>query len=150
MESEGSMGRQEPGGCGREYRLKELDPPGVAYETWFIPPLDTDVVPVGLDGVAAASLERVRRLGPVYGGAVPEAAVRLDVRLDAELGPGESAVRARAHRLHAHGHVLVEAEDDQAVPRLRLVHRRPRRPGEAWVLADGTEDGAADGTEAGV
>lgn len=135
------MGRQEPGRDGLEYRLKELDPPGVAYYTWFIPPQDPSAFPVGLTGEAAAFVERVRRLGPIYGGAVPEAAVRLDLRLDAELGAGRDGVRARTHRLHARGHVLVEAEDERAVPRLRLVRSRPRRPGEAWVLAGGGADG---------
>ncbi|MEV6327726.1 hypothetical protein [Streptomyces sp. NPDC051909] len=135
------MGRQEPGRDGLEYRLKELDPPGVVYDTWFIPPQDAGALPIGLTGEAAAFVARVQRLGPIYGGAVPEAAVRLDLRLDEEAVTRRDGVRARTHRLHARGHVLVEAEDERAVPRLRLVHSRPRRPGEAWVLMGGGADG---------
>ncbi|MEU8619630.1 hypothetical protein [Streptomyces sp. NPDC048623] len=148
---------RRPGDGQRTYSLKELDPPGVAYDTWFIPVQGgAGSLPRGISGRAAEFLERIQRLGRVYGGAVPEAAVRLDRYLDADeprwgdlagllgIAPGDGepdGMRASVHELHAQGRFLVEVgeedEDSDAVPHLRVVRDRPERPGDAWVFTQG-------------
>ncbi|WP_329111822.1 hypothetical protein [Streptomyces sp. NBC_01353] len=148
--------QRRPGKDRREYTLRELEPPGSAYEDWFIPAQDTGPLPEGIDEEAADFLDRVQRLGPIYGNEVPEAAVHLDMCLDSgkvavleggaprlvdfqgllDRAPGQDleSVRASTHRLHALGALLVEVEEEYGVPYVRFVLKRPEKPGEPWAF----------------
>lgn len=173
----GKPRRERPGGGSAPGRflLRELEPPGDAYRRWY--------EPAGLEAAAATTggavrlpgqrlsedareardlAERIRRLGPVYGGHVPHAALLLDMAVDAGAvtiqRPGEAPLavpvaaivagqqgqtpdgaRRALHDLHAAGAFLITTEQaGPGGPRtavVRFVAKRPAAPGEAWALA---------------
>ncbi|MFD8985571.1 hypothetical protein [Streptomyces sp. NPDC059564] len=168
------MGRRKPGKQRRTgkdglrtFTLRELRPPGAAYEAWFIPAQAGVPIPDGLGEDAADIAARIGRLGPLYGGVVPQAALYLDLAMDsgklAVLKEGEAhlievsdflgsvpgkdmdldGMRAAAHELHAIGALLVEPDEEYGIPFVRFVSRRPEKPGEPWGFVDDTTAPAA-------
>ncbi|MFD8645908.1 hypothetical protein ACFV14_37005 [Streptomyces zaomyceticus] len=164
------MGRQKPGKprrprVPRQYTLRELNPPGSAYEEWFQvqPGMDVDKInDTNLSADAIDLMRRVATLGPLYKNAMPRAAITLDWLIDTGelpvMGPagtgtmipiGEMAerwrgashedVRESIHRLHAVGALLIEDNDEYDVSFIRMVAKRPAAPGETWHF-DGGED----------
>ena len=158
------MGRKKPGKprrprIPRQYTLQELQPPGSGYDEWIN--VSPDMDPSGIDdprlGAEAMELmHRFARLGPLYDGKVPMAAVLLDGLLDTghlpvfgheesgSLVPLEEvtarwfsdvppdAVRDSLHRLHAAGALLVFSHDEHDVSYVRLVAKKPEEPGQPW------------------
>jgi len=155
------MGRKKPGKprrprVPRQYALHELQPPGEAYEEWFVTAdMDSDlIVDPQLDGEALDLLKRMARLGPLYGNRLPKAALYLDELIDTGKLPvfghgtqkgtllplaeaaawmgAEGDLRASIHRLHAVGALLVDTDDEHDLAFIRLVAKRPEEPGQPW------------------
>ncbi|MEU7167252.1 hypothetical protein AB0A70_21845 [Streptomyces morookaense] len=109
---------------------------------------------------------RMARLGPLYDSELPMCALDLDAAIDTgRLGlitgddkgilvavedivdgvdkvDTEADVRESIHRLHAHGVMLVEFHGD--VPMLRIVARKPEKPGEPWIFRGSPENTSRD------
>ncbi|AEY94168.1 hypothetical protein SHJG_p1037 (plasmid) [Streptomyces hygroscopicus subsp. jinggangensis 5008] len=102
---------------------------------------------------ALALMERLARLGPLYGNKVPKAALYLDDLIDTGhlpiFGDGEEGtlvsvaeaaarfgstadVRQSLHNLHAVGALLVDTDDEHDIAFIRLVAKRPEEPGQPW------------------
>ncbi|MCX5197516.1 hypothetical protein OOK31_27080 [Streptomyces sp. NBC_00249] len=156
------MGRKKLNKPGRSRRadhtLQQLQPPG--YHEWIKVDAGPATADPHLTPDAADLLQRLGRLRAHYPGRVPLQAVHLDIAIDegtvllrdgdsvaplpvaraAEalgVDPAGGEVRRGLHELHAHGGVLVGIEEGLTL--LRVVSRRPGRPGEPWVFADTLE-----------
>ncbi|MEU4180981.1 hypothetical protein [Streptomyces sp. NPDC026589] len=152
--------------------LRQLRPPGALYRTWFFLPagMNPDVPEswglFGLDGAARpAAVLALHELAPLYGGEIPEAALRLDEyvvalnlpvrRRDGRTAPTplknfvasielrtatkteRTPSREDVHRLHAKG--MFTLGDDLAA---RISVARPRTASDAWSFRDGQEVGS--------
>jgi hypothetical protein len=158
------MGRKKPGKPRRakhprEYTLQELQPPGSGYEEWIRvrPGMDPSRIDdPRLGSEALALMHCFARLGPLYKGNVPMAAVFLDLLLDTGHLPvfdgdengglvpleemaammygdvSHDSVRDSIHRLHATGALLVVTDDGKDVHYVRMVAKRPEEPGQPW------------------
>lgn len=161
------MGRNKPGkprrprntsGVPRQYTLEELQPPGEPYDEWFTirPGVDpAQITDPRLEADARDLMHRLARLGPLYDGKVPKAALFLDDLIDTgslpimgndktgslmpiemmaeSLGSASSDdVRESIHNLHAFGALLVMTDDEHDVAYVRMVAKRPDRPGGRW------------------
>lgn len=143
----------------RQYTLQQLQPPGEAYQEWIRVPSSKDkgVVPddpnLGPDSIRM--MQQFAALAPAYNGLVPLAAIHLDNLIDtghlpilrhdgtaslvpvnelaAKHGITDTAkVRDSIHNLHAHGALLVHFPDAEDLPMVRLVAKRPEKPGDPW------------------
>ncbi|MFD7685601.1 hypothetical protein [Streptomyces sp. NPDC059781] len=161
------MGRKKPGKPerrrSREYTLRQLQPPG--YDEWLsIGSHFTSEAAVDdprLSEEAIDFMRRLARLRPQYTGSVPKQAVQLDMILDTgslpvSFGDGKVSLvplhevagtlgadtvgdmRSSFHQLHSVGALLVDDTDD--VPLVRIVSRRPERPGDPWIFHGSPED----------
>ncbi|MGW0735590.1 hypothetical protein [Streptomyces sp. NPDC002851] len=156
------MGRSKPNKPRRQrgqatYTLRQLQPPGELYTTWFHVRADepTALPEQGLSDDAVDLMKRLRRIAPYYGGQqLPEAAVMLDIAIDvgalgiltgpdggdiipldqagAALGADGDDVRASLHRLHAVGALLTVQHEEHTF--VRIVAKRPESPGDEWIL----------------
>ena len=158
------MGRKKPGKprrprVPRQYTLQELQPPGTGYDEWIH--VSPDMDPSGINdprltGEALELMHCFARLGPLYNGKVPMAAVFLDGLIDTghlplfghddsgQLVPIEEmaarmygdvshdSVRDSLHRLHAAGALLVFSHEEHDVSYVRIVAKRPDEPGDPW------------------
>lgn len=155
------MGRKKPGKprrqrIPRQYTLRELQPPGEAYDEWYDvrPGMDASNINDPRLGAEALDLmRRMARLGAAYKRSVPKAAIYLDTVLDSgnlgilqadgsvtvvpmeEMsrgGQGPDDVRESIHALHAVGAFLVVPDAEHDVPLIRFVSKPPKEPGEPW------------------
>ncbi|MFJ2627647.1 hypothetical protein ACIO6T_30675 [Streptomyces sp. NPDC087532] len=110
-------------------------------------------------------MQRLAGLGPLYGGRVPKAALYLDELIErgslpvfqgeqgalvsveelAELmgAMDDGSVRESIHSLHAAGALLVITGPDEEVSCVRMVARRPDRPGQPWQFVGDPDSMAA-------
>lgn len=139
-------------------RLQELQPPGPGYDEWIhvqgIP--DLAALP-GFDLDQQQVMNRLREIAPIYQNVVPMAAITLDdliatgnlpVLNDGETGSfipvAEMAaaqgltdpedVRRGIHELHANGMLLIGTDTKHDVSFVRVVFKRPDKPGDRWVF----------------
>ncbi|MET9954454.1 hypothetical protein ABZ135_23325 [Streptomyces sp. NPDC006339] len=141
-----------------------MDPPGAAYEEWFIPAQNVGSLPGELDAQCTDFLDRIQRLGPLYGNEVPMAALHLDMCLDSgkiavldgeeprlvdfeglvgRIEEGMDGIRQSTHRLHATGALLVDVDEEHDIPFVRFVLKRPGKPGEPWAFVGDNDTAAA-------
>lgn len=140
----------------RGYTLHELQPPGQGYDDWIDVPAGLDPGAINDPRVKGEHLEmmaRIARLGPIYGGRMPEAALVLDMLIDggqlpiaegeengvlvpmAELAERFGAagdIRETIHRLHSAGMLLVVDGPDDESSFVRMVMQKPAEPGQPW------------------
>ncbi|MEV4975550.1 hypothetical protein [Streptomyces scopuliridis] len=145
----------------RQYTLQELTPPGDAYDEWIQvkPGMDASRISDPRLGAEALDLmHRLARLGPLYDYKVPKAALLLDTVIDtghlAVLeGPVDAdasrlipiqdiaaahqefspdSIRESIHRLHAVAALLVVTDEQNDVPFVRFVAKKPEQPGGEW------------------
>ncbi|MGV2914694.1 hypothetical protein [Streptomyces alfalfae] len=163
------MGRKKPGKPRRqrspqEYTLRQLKPPGEPYDEWFTVHAGSAAYrnDIRLNLNVVALMDRIQRLGPLYGGEVPKAAVYLDSLIDtgklpifqgedegtlvpiadmaaAHDGASLEEIRESIHKLHAVGALIVFSDDDHDVSYVRMVAKRPEEPGMPWQF-DGDRD----------
>lgn len=158
------MGRKKPGKprrprVPRQYTLRELQPPGSGYDEWIDVPPDMDPSGINDPRLGKGEIDLMHcfaRLGPLYNGRVPMAAVLLDGLLDTGHLPifghddtGHMAtidelaskwfsdissddVRDSVHRLHAAGALVLFSHDEHDVSYVRLVAKKPEEPGQPW------------------
>lgn len=161
------MGRKKPGKprrprnttC-REYTLQELRPPGDAYDEWYTvnPDMSAEqVAAMGVDPEALDIMRRMARLGPLYNGELPKAALLLDQLIDtghlpllsddeegilmsletmvpAQASGDPDSIRESVHNLHSVGALLVVTDEKHDMPFVRLVAKRPDHPGDRWYF----------------
>jgi hypothetical protein len=151
-------GKQRRSRIPRQYTLQQLQPPGTAYDEWFRVPSGGGMVPDDprLDPDSIKVMRQLTSLAPAYNGLVPLAAIHLDNLIDTGhlpvLNHGDASgslvpiselaakhgltdlakVRDSIHNLHAHGALLIHFPDGQDLPMVRLVAKRPEKPGDSW------------------